>query len=97
MRKRQRQIHVAAAAKTDFGFLGDDSFAQSGQRNRQLDGGARLVAARERKFLIDHGENASAGRLNRQHRAIHVAQCVNRGLADDRVFAGGDIAVRDVA
>lgn len=28
MRQGQRQIHMAAAAKSDFSFLGDDAFAE---------------------------------------------------------------------
>ena len=50
----------------------------------------------ERKLLVHHGENASAGRFDRDHGAVHVAERVNRSLANDWVFPGGDIAFGDI-
>ena len=76
--------------------LGDQVFAQSRQGDRKLDGRAGLRAARKRQFLVHHGQHAAAGRLDGEHGAVHVAQCVDGGLADDRIFAGGDVAVAGV-
>jgi len=55
-----------------------------------------LRAARKREFLVDHRQNPPARRLDRKHRTVHVAQCVNRRLPYYRIFAGGHIAVGDV-
>ena len=78
------------------GVFGDQVFAQSGQSDRKLDGRAGLRAARKRQFLVDHGQNAAAGGLDSEHGAIHVAQGIEGGLANDRIFAGGHIAVEVV-
>ena len=45
VRQCQRQVHVAAATKSNFRFFGDNSFAQCRQRDRQLDSRAWLRAA----------------------------------------------------
>ena len=74
----------------------DQAFAHCGQRNRKLNGRAGLRAARERELLIDHGENAAAGRFDRDHGAIHVAERVDGSRANSWIFAGSDIAFRDV-
>jgi hypothetical protein len=47
--------------------------------------------------LIDHGEDAAVRGIDDQSSAVHVAQGVDGGLADDRIFAGGLIAFADVA
>ena len=40
------QIHVIAATQINRGVLGDDPLLQGGQRDRNLNGGARLSPAR---------------------------------------------------
>ena len=90
------QIHPAAAAQGDLGVFCDQVFAQCGQSDRKLDGRAGLRTARKRQFLVHHGQHAAAGGLDGEHGAVHVAQSVDGGLADDRIFAGGDIAVKAV-
>src|SRR5208282_633004 len=77
---------------TNLGFFGDDTLAQRGQCHRELDGGTRLRAARKRQLLVHHGQDTSAGGFNRHHRAVHVAKRVDRRLADDGVFSGGEVA-----
>ena len=96
VRQRQRQIHVAAAAKTNFSFLGDDFFAQRRQRDRQLDRRTGLRAAGKRHLLVDHGQDAATGRLDREHGAVHVAESINRSLSHDRVFARSHVAVGNI-
>ena len=96
VRQCQRKIHVAAAAQPNFRFFGDNSFAQRCKRDRQLNGRAGLGTTRKRQFLINHGEDAAAGRLNCHHRTIHVAKSVNCGLAHDWIFARSGVTVSNV-
>ncbi len=74
-------------------FTGNDFFTQPGQRYGDLDGGAGLRAFTERELLVDHGQDASAGGINGDDGAVHVAQSFNRGLAHDGIFAFNDVAV----
>ena len=90
------EIHAAATAERDFRVLVDQAFAEPGQSDGELDGGAGLRAAGKREFLIHHGEDASARRLDRDHRAVHVAQRVDRSLPYGWVFARGDVAFRNL-
>ena len=46
-----------------------------------------MGATGKRQLLVNHGKNASAGRLDRNHGSIHIAQGVDRSLADDRIVA----------
>ncbi len=91
VRQRGGQIHAAAATESDRRFFRNHAFAQRGQGDGKFDGRAGLRAARQRQLLVDHGQHASAGRLDRDDRAVHVAQRVNGGLAYDRIFAGRDV------
>jgi len=43
------------------------------------------------QLLVDHGQHASTGGLDRNHRAVHVAKCVNGGLPDDGIFASRNV------
>src|SRR5262249_28009116 len=90
------EVHLRAPAETDFFFAGNDLLAQRGQGHRNLDGGAGLRAFAQRQLLVDHGEDAAVRGVDGDHGAVHVAQGVNGGLADDGVFALDDVAIGDV-
>ena len=92
MRQCRRKIHAAAASETDFRFFIDDTFAQRCQGSRQLDRGTRLRSTGKCQLLIHHRQDASAGRLNRDHGSVQIAECFDGGLAYDRVFTGRDVA-----
>ena len=89
----QRLGHVhAEAGELDRGVARDQALRERGQGDGELDGGAGLGAGRERQFLIDHGQDAAVGGVDDHGGAVHVAERVDGGLADDGVFAGGDVA-----
>ena len=97
MRQRFGEIHAAAASQRNFSLLIDDAFAQRRQCHRELDRRARLRAARQRQLLVDHGQNASAGRFDRHHGAVHVAERINGCLTNHRVFTRSHVAFGNVA
>src|SRR5262249_51130119 len=90
------EVHLRAAAETDLFFAGNDLFTQSSQGHSDLDGGAGLRAFAERQLLVDHGEDAPVRGVDGDHGAVHVAQGVNGGLADDGIFALDDVPVGEV-
>ncbi len=57
----------------------------------KLDGRAGLRAAGQSEFLVDHGQHASAGRLDRDDRAVHISECIDSGLPNDGIFACSDV------
>ena len=83
--------------KLDHGVAGDQSLRERGHGDGDLDGGAGLGAGRESQLLIDHGQDAAVGGIDDHGGAVHVAERVDGCLADDGVFAGGDVAGEDVA
>src|SRR5216110_329031 len=93
MRQRAGEIHATAAAETNFGFLIDQAFTQCCESGGKLNGRAGLRSAGESKFLVDHGEDAATGRLDRYHRTVQISESFNGGLADDGIFSGRDIAI----
>src|ERR1700757_784219 len=90
------EIDVAAAAENDLGVLVPNAFAERGERDRELDGGAGLSTAGESQLLIHHGEDAATGGLNGDDRSIHIAECIDGGLAHDRLFACSAVAFGNV-
>ena len=80
------------AAEGNFSLFRDQPFTQCGECDGEFDGGARLGAAGERQLLVHHGQHASAGGLDGDHRAVHIAQSIDRRLAHDRIFPIGNIA-----
>ena len=85
--------HVhAEAGELDRGVAGDEALRERGQGDGELDGGAGLGAGRKGQLLVDHGQNAAVGGVDDDGGAVHVAEGVDGGLADDGVFAGGDVA-----
>ena len=96
VRQRLGKIHAAAAAERNLSSLVDHTLAQRRQSDRKFDGGAWLRAARKREPLVHHGEDASAGRLNCYHCAIHVAQRIDCRLTDYRIFAGRYVTFSDI-
>ena len=97
MRQRLSQIHFRPAAQLDFRIFGDQVLAECSQRHGNLDRRAGLRSAGQGQPLIHHGQNASAGRLNGNHGAIHVAKGFNCCSSNHRVFTAGTVAFRDVA
>src|SRR6266403_2261425 len=93
MRQSAGEIHAAAAAETNFGFLIDQAFAQRCESGGKLNSRAGLRSAGEREFLVDHGEDAATGRFDRYHRTVQISESFNGGLADDGIFTGRDIAI----
>src|ERR1051326_1404040 len=93
VRQRFSKRHVRAAAKRDLFLPGNNFFTQTGQRHGDLDCGARLRAFTERQLLVDHGKNASAGGINGDNGAVHVAQRINGGLAHNGIFTFNNVAV----
>src|ERR1700739_3233973 len=93
VRQSLGQAHVCASTQRDGFFTGNYFFTQAGQRHRDLDGGARLRALTQRQLLVDHGKNASAGGINGNDGAIHVAKRIDSGLAHDGIFALNDVAI----
>src|SRR5690349_12364414 len=87
-----REIHAITATERDRGLLGDNAFAQRCQSHTQLDRRAWLRAAGESKLLIHHRQNASAGWLDRDHRAVHVSQGVDRSLTHNRILTTNYVA-----
>ena len=67
------------------------------QRYGKLDGGAGFGSRRKRQLLVHHRENASVRRIDHDGGAVHVAQRVDRGLANNRIFTRGDVARKDIA
>src|SRR5579872_2867915 len=92
MRKSRGEIHAVVRAERDRSVFRDQAFAETSQRNRELDGRAGLCAAGERKLLVDHGEDASAGRLDGYNRAIHIAEGVNGSATNNGIFTSRDVA-----
>src|SRR5581483_8946811 len=91
-----REIHLAAPPQSDRGILSDQIFAERSQGHRKLDRGTKLRATRQGELLIHHGKDASAGRLDGDHCAVHVAQGLNRYRTNHRVFPADLIAFRDI-
>ena len=89
------EVHLAVAPERDLGVLRHQALVQRRQSHGKFDSRARLRAARQRQLLVNHRQHASAGWLNRDYGAIHVAQGINGCLADNRVFAFSDVAARD--
>ena len=90
--------HVhAEAGQLHRGVAGDQALRERRQGHGKLDGGAGLGARRERQLLVDHGQDAPVGGVDDHGGAVHVAQGVDGRLADHRVFAGGDVAGKNVA
>src|ERR1700728_4635299 len=91
MRQRSGEIHAIAAAERNWSLFGNHALAEGCQCDRELNCRAGLRAARESQLLILHGDDS----------AVHVAQGVNGGLANNRVFAARDVtsgkAVRERA
>ena len=96
MRQCRGEIHAAAAPERDFRFLVDHTFAQRRQSHGKFDGRAGLRTARKRELLVDHGEDASAGRLDGDHSAVHVAQGIDCRLTNDGVFPGSHVTFGDI-
>ena len=92
VRQRRGQVHAPVLAQRNFRVFGDDVFAQRRQGHRNLDGRTRLRSGRQRQLLIHHRQDASAVGIDRDHRAVHIAQGFQRGRAHDRIFTRGDVA-----
>ncbi len=93
----QRLGHVHAETRQlDHGVAGNQAFRQSRHGHGELDGGAGLGAGRESQLLVDHGQDAAIGGVDDHRCAVHVAESVNGGLANDRVFAGSHVFGHDV-
>ena len=90
-------MFMRTAGELDWSVARNKAFAKRGQCDGKLDGRAGFCARRKRQLLVDHGQNASVGGIDHDGGAVHVAQGVDRGLADDRIFAGGDVARKDIA
>ncbi len=50
----------------------------------------------EGELLVDHGEDAAGRGVDGEGGAVHVAQGIEGGGADDGIFAGGDVAEGEV-
>ena len=83
--------------KLDHGVARDQALRQGGHGHGELDGGAGLGAGREGQLLVDHGQDAAVGGIDHHRGAVHVAEGVDGGLADDGIFAGDDVVAEDVA
>jgi len=68
----------------------------AGERHRKLDRSSRVAAPLERASLWLTMARCVAGRLNRDHGPVHVAQGVDRSLPNDRVLAARHIAFRSI-
>ena len=90
--------HVhAEAVEPDHGVAGDQALGECGHGDGDLDGGTRLRAGRESQLLVDHGEDAAVRGVDDDSGAVHVAECVDGGLADDGVLTGGDVGGEEIA
>ena len=89
------QVHAAATPQGDRSILGNQSLTQRRESDGKLDSRAGLRSARKCQLLVHHRQHPSAGRLDRNHRAIHVAQRVNRRLAHDWIFTCRDVTLSD--
>src|SRR5215475_3544345 len=83
--------HVCARTNLYRSIPGDDAFTQGCEPNRQLDGGTRSRALGESQLLVHHRQNASTGRIDRDHGPIHVAQGIDSSLAHNGIFTRCDI------
>src|SRR5215472_7178367 len=90
------EVHLRAAAEHDFFLAGNDLFTQTSQGHGDLDGGAWLRAFTQRQLLVDHGKDAAVRGVNGDDGAVHVAEGVNGGLANDGVFTFHGVAVGGV-
>src|SRR5215470_5773517 len=89
--------HVCARTNLYRSIPGDDAFTQGCEPNRQLDGGTRSRALSESQLLVHHRQNASTGRIDRNHGPIHVAQGIDSSLAHDGIFTCRDITRGQIA
>jgi hypothetical protein len=94
--QRVRHVH-AEAGKLDRSVARNKTLRKRGQCYGKLDGGAGFSSRRERQLLVDHRQNASIGGVDHDGCAVHAAQGVDCGLANYRIFAGGDVALKDIA
>ena len=79
----QRVGHVhAEAGKLDRSVARNKTLRKRGQCYGKLDGGAGFSSRREGQLLVDHRQNASVGGIDHDGGAVHVAQGVDRGLAN---------------
>src|SRR5579859_5970162 len=90
-RQRLSQRHVRVRRNFHGSIARNQSFAQGCQSDRELYRRTGRSPFRERQILVHHRQNASIGRINRDHGAIHIAQSVNCRLTNDRIFAATDI------
>ncbi len=90
--------HVhAKASQLHRRVASDQAFRERREGHGKLNGGAWLCTRREGQFLVDHGQDAPVCGVDDHGSAVHVAQCVNGRLPDDRVLAGCDVIGKNVA
>ena len=86
------EVEVITAAEVHRSVFVDDAFVEGGEGNGELNSGAGLGAAGERELLVDHGENAAIGRIDGDDGAVHVAEGIHSGLANDGILTGGNVS-----
>ena len=91
-----RHVH-AEAGQLHWRVARNETFTQRCQGNRNLNGGAGLSTRGKRELLVDHGKDAAIRWIDDHCCPVHVAQRVNRGLADYWIFSSSDVAGKDVA
>ena len=94
----QRLGHIHAEPRQLYhGVPGNQSLGKCGQGYGQLDGRTGLGPRRQCQLLVHHSQDAAVRRVDDHRRAVHVAERVNRRLADQGVLPGRDIARANVA
>ena len=87
------QVRTVVATQGDGCVRCDQAFRQRSQSDRQLNRGAWFRTRPKRHLLVHHAQNAASLRVDRKRGTVVVAQRVYQRLADERVLAGGDVAL----
>ena len=90
------EVDLVAAAEVHRRVLVDDALGERGESNRELDRGAGFGTGPQRELLVHHREHAAVLGVDGECGAVHVAERLDKGGADERVFAGGDVAEGDI-
>src|SRR5262245_16162489 len=93
--QRLGQIDVLATYRNR--VSGRDHFlAQSGQSDRNLEGGTRLEAVTQRQFLIHNRKNTSRGRVDDNHGTVIGVKSLHRDAPNGYVVPRHAVAIGGV-